>query len=136
MRYLLDANVVSELMRDRPNEHVVRTFQERSKHCVLAASVLYELAHGIAILPDGARKRALADGLDALTKEMRVFSFDRRAALWLATANAQLRAEGKVTGVLDGQVAAVAATRGCIVVTRNVRHFENFDGLHVETWHG
>lgn len=120
MKYLLDTNVISELMRQTPSPSLVEKFKAKSKRCGLGAPTLYELEHGIAILPDGARKRALAAGLAAFAGSMTVLPFDRAAARWLAVANAKLRVAGKLGGMLDGQIAAIAMTRGRILVTRRV----------------
>jgi predicted nucleic acid-binding protein len=134
MKYLLDTNVISELMRPAPSPSVVEKLKAKGKRCGLGAPTLYELEHGVAILPDGARKRALAAGLAAFAGSMTVFPFDRAAARWLATANAKLRTARKLGSILDGQIAAVAMTRGRILVTRNTRDFEPYEGLALESW--
>lgn len=134
MTYLLDANVVSELLRERPDRDVEQEFRTKAKRSAIAAPAFYEIAFGIAALHDGARKRALADGFAAVVGGMRVVSFDRAAARWLADENARLRRSGRPSGILDGQIAAIAATRGYVLVTRNLRHFEAYAGLRIETW--
>ncbi|HWL88922.1 MAG TPA: PIN domain-containing protein [Polyangiaceae bacterium] len=131
---MLDTNIISALMREKPDENIERAFRDKGASCVIAAPVLYELAYGLTILPDGTRKRKLSEGLDIITKGMTILPFDRPAAQWLAIENARLRSRGLITGILDGQIAAVTATRGCVLVTRNVRDFEHYTALHIESW--
>ena len=134
MKYLLDANVISELLRERPDLVVAEKFRLHAKRCSLAAPAYYELAFGIAVLPGGARKRALETGFGAITAAMRVISFDRDAARWVADENARLRKKGITSGTLDAQIVAIAATKGMVVVTRNVRDFGHYRGVQLETW--
>lgn len=47
---------------------------------------------------------------------------------------AELRQLARPTGVMDSLIAAVARSRGSIVVTNNIRDFENIPGLRLEDW--
>ena len=58
----------------------------------------------------------------------------KAAAAWHARERARLAAEGITVPFLDGQIAAVAATNGLILVTGNVKHYACFEGLKVEDW--
>jgi len=111
-------------------------FRKDAKRCSMPAPAFYEIAFGIRALPDGRRRRTLAEGFLAIAGSMRVLSFDRKAALWLADENARLRRVGVAVGVLDAQIAAIAATRDHVLVTRNTRDFASYRELRVEMWWG
>jgi len=77
---------------------------------------------------------ARGDRTHITLKEAEVLPFDAAAARWLGSESARLSLIGRAPSLPDGQTAAVAATRGFILVTRNVRHFEGFQGLEVQNW--
>ena len=65
---------------------------------------------------------------------MPILPYDRAAAEWHATERVRLMASGRTPPFVDGQIAAVAATRGLILVTANVADFQHFTGLTVVDW--
>ncbi len=60
--------------------------------------------------------------------------FDRAAAEWMGVERARLLKAGVAPAYRDAQIAAVAATRKLVVVTRNVADFRAFRGLRVQNW--
>lgn len=137
MRYLLDTNILSEPTRKIPDARVLEHLRAHRDEVVSAAPVIHELRHGIARLPLGRRRDALSDYLDRLLRQpIRVLPYDRTAALWHAERRAALEAQGYPTPYADGQIAAIAATQGLVLVTRNVADFARFTDLAVESWFG
>lgn len=135
MRFLLDTNILSEPTRRHPEPRVLERLREHQRESVTAATVIHELRHGIGRLPPGRRREALADYLERLLRQpIRVLPYDRDAALWHADQRAALEAQGRPTPYADGQIAAIAATNGLTLVTRNVGDFRVFPGLQVENW--
>ena len=65
---------------------------------------------------------------------MPILPYDAAAAEWHAAERARLAALQYTPPFIDGQIAAVAATRGLILVTANVRDFQQFAGLTVVDW--
>lgn len=59
---------------------------------------------------------------------------DERVAVATADLRAALRKSGKGIEVTDGILAATASVYDLVLVTRNVRHFQNVPGLAVENW--
>jgi len=97
--------------------------------------VWHELSFGVARLPAGRRKTALQAYLDEVVgRTTAILSYDRAAAAWHAAERVRLEAAGKTPGFADGQIAAVAAVNGLVLVTRNVRHYDLFSGIRVEKW--
>ena len=86
-------------------------------------------------MPDGVRRQRLTEFLaELLNSSLAVLPYDRRAALWHAQERARLVALGRTPAYVDGQIAAVAATNNLTLVTRNARHFTDFNNLRVENW--
>ena len=137
MRYLLDTNILSEPTRKAPDPGVLEHLRAHRNEVVTAAPVIHELRYGIARLPPGQRREALSNYLDRLLRQpIEVLPYDREAALWQAEQRAALEAKGRPTPDADGQIAAIAATRRLILVTRNVADFVPFADLAVESWFG
>lgn len=139
IRYLLDTNIVSEPARPEPSTAVVDRMNAHSGEVALPAPAWHELVYGVHRMPQGKRRTYLADYLaEVVRPSMPVIPYDRRAARWHGAARAALEAEGHSQPFVDGQIAAVAATRGLILITRNTSDFEAYaalyDGVHVENW--
>jgi predicted nucleic acid-binding protein len=99
--------------------------------------ILAELLFGIGALPDGRRKKALAEMLDGVLELFgdRVLPFDIGAARHYAGLAETARAAGKGFPTPDGYIAAIAASRGLIVATRDIGPFEAAGLTVVNPWH-
>lgn len=124
---LLDTNVVSELMRSAPAPSVLDWFAGKDpEDLYLAAIVEAELRFGVLLLPDGRRKRDLGDVLEAmLTQDFRdrILPFDSAAARAYAQIASDRRRDGRPVKEADCQIAAIVASRGAALATRNVKDF-------------
>ncbi len=69
-----------------------------------------------------------------LASGLTVLPYDTTAALWHGEQRARLEARGLKPPFADGQIAAIAATQGLVLVTRNTSDFELFDGLQLLNW--
>jgi predicted nucleic acid-binding protein len=129
--YLLDTNVLSELVRRRPDARVLRWFQgapEETLH--LSVLTVGELRCGIEGAKDGTRREKLRVWLERDLAER--FS-DRLLSITPAVADrwGRLLAEvGRGVPAIDSLLAATALAHGLRMVTRNVRDFR-FPGLQV-----
>lgn len=120
--YLVDTNVLSELLRPRPSADVVRWLQSQTA-VALSVITVEELAYGVARAP--APKRAkLAQWLDGLL-ESAVHTFEVTEAI--AKAAGELRAArergGRRVAQADMLTAATALVHGLTLATRNARDF-------------
>ena len=131
--FLLDTNVVSELMRPAPSRRVTTWIASHAAVRMCLASVSEaELRYGIAILPTGRKRTRLAEALEAmLTSDFRnkVLPFDSLAARAYAVFAAHRRATGRPIAHADCQIAAIAYSAKATLATRNVR---DFDGLTLD----
>ena len=136
--FLLDTNVVSELLRPSPDPAVETWVGNcRATHLYFSAIGEAELRYGVAILPAGRRQTALASAIEAILLEdfhERILAFDSGAARAYADMAAARRAAGRTVSPADCQIAAIARSRDLTVATRNVRDFESFDVEVVDPW--
>ena len=140
MTVLLDTNVVSELLRPSPNPAVEGWVAGRpGADLHFSAIGEAELRYGVAVLPAGRRRDALASAIEAILREDfedRVLPFDSEAAREYADIAASRRAVGRPVAPADCQIAAIARSRGMAVATRNTRHFEGMEIDLVDPWAG
>jgi tRNA(fMet)-specific endonuclease VapC len=134
MTYLLDTNVFAAIAQPKPHRGVERAFSKHAGELVTAAIVLHEMWFGIERLPRSRRRTELERFMAEVVAGVKVLPYGERAARWHAVERARLTAAGRPPPFLDGQIAAIAAVYDATIVTRNVAHFEPFEGLRIENW--
>ena len=134
---LLDTNVVSEAMKPEPHRSVRAWLNDQVSETLFLSSVtLAELLFGIAALPAGKRKDMLAqtvDGLMGLFRD-RVLPFDIDAARRYADLAVTARIRGRGFPTPDGYIAAIAASRGFIVASRDTAPYEAAGVSVINPW--
>lgn len=130
MRYLLDTNIVSALVRDPhgPVAHRIRDVGESS--VFTSVIVAAELRHGA--LKKGSPR--LSSQLEAVLSALDVAPFEVPADSVYGQIRTRLERAGQPIGGNDLLIAAQALALGCAVVTDNQREFERVAGLRVENW--
>jgi predicted nucleic acid-binding protein len=135
---ILDTNVVSEPLRPQPEPAVLQWLDAQEPQTLYLTSVnLAELLAGIEALPPGRRRSALQQALSERMMplfEGRILSFDVAAAEAFARVNATAVAAGNAIGFADGAIAAIAAARGFMLATRNVRDFRGTGVTILDPW--
>ncbi|MEN8149445.1 MAG: PIN domain-containing protein [Planctomycetota bacterium] len=133
--FLLDTNVVSELIRGSPDAGVIGAMEKHRGEMAIGAPVWHELCFGCDRLPRSRRRRLLERWLtDVVAASLPVLPYDAGAAAWHAAERARLSRRGRLAPFVDGQIAAIAATNDLILVTANRKDFARFRGLAVEDW--
>ena len=118
-----------------PDPSVLEKLEEHGGECAISAHVWHELRYGVARLPRSKRRDVLDAFLrDVVYRTLPILVYDERSAEWLAEERVRLEKAGKHTAVVNGQIAAVAATNGLPIVTANVADFSFFKGLAVHNW--
>ncbi len=134
-RYLLDTNVLSEPMREKPQASVLERLRLHQDEVATAATVWHELVWGMRRLPPSRRRRTIEQYLaDVVRASMPILPYGVAAAEWHAAERARLVALGKTPPFADGQIAAIAQTNDLILVTANTVDFRSFAELQVEDW--
>ena len=132
MQYLLDTNVVSELVR-RPNGEVATRVASLAPNAfgisiVVAAELRY-----------GAERRGsvrLARQLEAVLAAIEVLPIETPVDRHYGAIRNELESAGNPISDNDLLIAAHARALGATLVTNNVREFRRVPGLAVENWHG
>lgn len=131
--YLLDTNVLSELVRKHPSPGVVERLEAVPAAQLHTSSVcVMELRFGTARRPNGATlwARIRRDVLGRVT----ILPLGIDEAVAAGEILADLERVGERIGVEDVLIAATARTKALTVVTRNVRHLSRVRDLGVEDW--
>ena len=135
---VIDTNVVSELMRARPDPAVLAWFAGHAAETLFLTAVSEaELRTGAAILPPGQRRDRLVSAIDAMIDQDfagRILPFDSPAARSYAEIAATRRAAGKPIMDADCQIAAIAGARGAAIATRNAKDFEGCGINVINPW--
>jgi predicted nucleic acid-binding protein len=135
---VVDTNVVSEVMKPAPDRQVaVWLRQQPVDRIYITAITKAELLYGLALMPDGKRKEALAQTIQIFFAERvtnPILGFTDRDALPYAKISARRRKLGRPVKELDGQIAAIASFHGFAVATRNVRDFDDCGVTVINPW--
>ena len=135
---LLDTNVLSELMRPAPAAAVETWVSAQPAAGIFISAITEaELRYGLALLPDGQRRRRLLAQAQAMLAEDfagRILPFDSAAAEAYAPIAAAHRLAGRPISQADAQIAAIAASRGAALATRNVTDFTDCGITILDPW--
>jgi predicted nucleic acid-binding protein len=128
-RYLLDTNVISNLVKPNPSPALMLWMSEQDDiDLFISALTVAEIQRGLLQKPKGKKRAALEawftgpEGPQALFAG-RVLPFDEKAALVWARLMAEGSTKGRPRSALDMIIAAIAEAYGCVVVTDNEKHF-------------
>ena len=130
MRYLLDTNIVSDLVR-RPQGRIAQHIREVGEAQVCTSVIVAaELRYGAA--KKGSQR--LTAQLEAVLSALDVVSFEAPADEAYGLIRARLERAGQPIGANDLLIAAHAVAVGCAIVTDNESEFGRIEGLLRENW--
>ena len=130
MRYLLDTNIVSDLVRN-PHGRITQRIRKVGEAQVCTSIIVAaELHYGSA--KKGSPR--LAAQLDAVLGVLEILPFDAPADRTYGALRARLEQTGKLIAANDLLIAAQAIALGHVLVTDNEREFARVDGLRYENW--
>lgn len=124
MRYLVDANVLSEPTKPVPRPEVVAWLRGNERELAIDPIILGELRFGILLLPKGRRRARLASWFDAGARRLHCLPWEAETGLRWAELLAELRASGQAMPIKDSLIAATALRHDLVVATRNETDFE------------
>ena len=135
---IIDTNVVSELVSKNPHPRFVLWFDRHVGYDLfLTATIVGELVRGVAILPDGKRKRDLTVSvMEMILQDFAQFvvPFDRLAAYEWGELVADQQLRGRTLSFADSQIAAVCLAQGASLATRNTSDFEGLGLDLIDPW--
>jgi len=123
MTYLVDANILSEPTKRRPNVKVVAWLSANERDFVVDPVILGEIAIGVLLLPRGRKRAQLELWFDSIVEHIDCLVWDAAIGRRWAQLVANLRRKGQSLPVLDSMIAATALVHDLTVVTHNVRDF-------------
>ena len=123
MKFLVDANVLSEATKAVPSEAAVDWLRRHEHVVAVNAVVLGELEFGILLLPSGRRRKRLESWFLNVVEILPVLEMDRETARVWAALLARLRKKGRAMPLKDSLIAASALQHGLAVATRNSGDF-------------
>src|ERR1700722_16274923 len=130
MRYLLDTNIVSDLVRNPQGKVAARIAHVGEESVCTSIIVAAELHYGAARKGSTRLLAQLLTVLDAFE----ILPFEAPAEITYGELRARLEANGQPIGGNDMLIAAHAVSLGHTVVTENEREFSRVDGLNLENW--
>jgi toxin FitB len=125
VKYLVDANVLSEPTKPTPDPRVVAWLRAHEPDIAVDPVILGELRFGILILPKGRKRAALERWFDGGVGVLHCLPWDADTGLKWAELLAHLRATGKAMPIKDSLIAATAIVHRLAVATRNRGDFAN-----------
>jgi predicted nucleic acid-binding protein len=136
VKYLVDANVLSEPTNPSPEPRVIEWLRAHEADIAIDPIVLGELRFGILLLPKGKKRTRLEQWFDAGVQRLHCLPWESDTGLKWAELLARLRRTGKAMPIKDSLIAATALTHGLTVATHNqsdfqragVRVFDPFSG--------
>ena len=133
--FLVDTNVLSELMRPSPATEVLAWFAQQAQSLIQTSAITQaEVLSGIALLPPGQRRDGLAQAAEQLFERDlsgRCLAFGSAAAKHYALVIAQRQRAGRPMATEDAQIAAIALAADLHLVTRNTKDFSDIHNLCV-----
>ncbi len=127
--YLLDTNIVIAYFKgEKPTSPKVLTEIDQ---IALSSLVIAELDYGAKA---SQKSKENLEKLYSFIELIKVLPFNLECAKTLGTIKSKLRFIGKPTGEVDALIAATAISFNATLVTKNLQHFKNVEGLKVETW--
>lgn len=130
MRYLLDTNIVSDLVRNPQGRIAERIRQVGETQVCTSIIVSSELRYGAA--KKGSLR--LSTQLEAVLDVLEVLSFEAPADAAYGALRARLEQAGRPIGGNDLLIAAQAIALGYTVVTDNERELSRIEELPQENW--
>ncbi|GAA1480834.1 type II toxin-antitoxin system VapC family toxin [Gordonia sinesedis] len=137
---VLDTNVISEVLKPRPDARVVAWLESVTDDVVTTAVTLAELLAGLRRMPDGGRKAELAARVESAIRPYlaagAVIAFDAAAAVRYADILAARERAGLPVSTGDAQIAAICRARDAACATRNIKDFAHTGIALIDPWTG
>ena len=131
MRYILDTNIVSELINKLPNQKVTAWVKDIDrKNLYLSVITIGEIRKGVEKLPKSSRRKNIQDWFEKellIGFEERILPLDLSVILLWGELVGELEKKGRKLPTLDSLIAATTKYHNYTLVTRNIKDFDGID---------
>jgi len=134
---ILDTNVVSELMRPRPDDKVIGWLDRQPRTSIWTTSVtVFETYFGLEAMPAGMRRETYAKGFEnfLVRIEHRIASFHTDAARCAGALMASWKLLGRPRELRDTMIAGIVLAHRATLATRNTRDFADIPATVIDPW--
>ena len=125
---VIDTNIISEVMKPSPSLAVLKWLNQQNSNSLFVSTItLGEIEYGLRILPTGKRRHELKERFEQFIFQafrQRILVFDEAAARSYGEVMGHRKDLGRPMSVPDGQIAAIARSKGFAIATRNTSDFE------------
>jgi len=137
---IIDTNVISEVLKPRPSDAVVRWLTAQEPTAVFTTAVTKaEVLYGVESLPRGKRQAQLSAAIESMLVEEyegRILSFDEYAAREYARIVAEREVAGRPISQFDAMIAAITRLHDAVLATRNLADFDRCGIDLINPWDG
>jgi len=131
--FLLDTNILSELIKKRPNPYLLSRLSSLPVHNLFTSTLcLMELGYGSALRDDFDSFWSKIMG--QVVSQVQVIPLGPEEGLIAGDLLARLRKKGQIIGLEDILISATAIAHNLVLISANIKHFSKIDGLIVENW--
>jgi tRNA(fMet)-specific endonuclease VapC len=130
--YLLDTNIFSHIYKKNNGVLIKKIVQINESQIAICSVVLAELIFGAFNNP--ANTSELLQYYGEVSKALICFDFDKKAGVIFGELKAGNKKSGKNIEDMDVMVASVCLANDLVLVTNNVKHFNNIPNLKIENW--
>lgn len=116
MKYLVDANVLSEPTRAAPDSRVVEWLRHNEREIAVDPIILGEVRFGILLLDEGKKRERLERWFAMGARQIHCLPWEAETGLKWAELLARLRTSGRAMPIKDSLIAATALVHDLIVV--------------------
>lgn len=137
MNFLLDTNVISEPKQKKPNKKVLEWLDAQNESKIfLSVLTVGEIRKGITRLESGKKKTELEMWLEKLRIRFarRILPLSEKTFLVWGKMCGEFENKGIVRSALDSLLEATALEHDLILVTRNVKNFQNSQVTILNPW--
>lgn len=124
MKFLVDANVLSEPTKALPDQNVVEWLRQHERDLVVDPIILGEVRFGILLVPKGKRRTRLERWFEAGVQRIQCLPWEAETGLRWAELLALLRASGRAMPIKDSIIGATALAYNLTIATRNRTDFD------------
>ena len=131
--YLLDTNILSELIKRRPRPRLLDRLRQQPREGLFSSCIcVMELRQGSSLRPD---RQVFWERINReILGRVTILDFGLQDALMAGDLLAHLSRRGQLIGLEDLMIGSAALARNYTIVTANVRHFRRIPDLRIENW--